>query len=123
MNKHFFLNKWMKKIPQTITGRVFGIVFLMAMVFGNAFGHTNKVFADQFDQYRSNFDAGSSISVVNSTGGTLSMPGDTTTFSINLSSGVAPEPSGAYTQAQLNIIDAAYGKVSGGGGTNPTLAV
>jgi hypothetical protein len=121
MNKHFFLNKWMKKLPQTITGRVFGIVFLMAMVFGNSFGHTKKVFADQFDQYRSNFDAGSSISIVNSTGGTLSMPGDTTTFSINLSSGVAPEPSGAYTQAQLDIIDAAYGKVSGGGGTNPTL--
>ncbi|MBP9780727.1 MAG: hypothetical protein KBC42_02265, partial [Candidatus Pacebacteria bacterium] len=103
----------MKKIPQTIIGRVFGIVFLMAMVFGNAFGHTNKVFADQFDQYRSNFDAGSSISVVNSTGGTLSMPGDTTTFSINLSSGVAPEPSGAYTAAQIAALDAAYALTSG----------
>ncbi|MDQ5962103.1 MAG: hypothetical protein QG669_496 [Patescibacteria group bacterium] len=30
----------MKKIPQTITGRVFGVVFLVAMVFGNAFTPT-----------------------------------------------------------------------------------
>ena len=40
MNKHFFLNKWMKKLPQTIAGRMFGIVFLGAMVFGNAFTPT-----------------------------------------------------------------------------------
>ena len=40
MNKHFFLNKWMKKLPQTLAGRMFGIVFLGAMVFGNAFTPT-----------------------------------------------------------------------------------
>lgn len=45
MNKHFFLNKWMKKLPQTIAGRMFGIVFLGAMVFGNAFTSTKYAFA------------------------------------------------------------------------------
>ncbi len=37
----------MKKIPQTLTGRVFGFVFFTLMIFGGFFGNTTSAFAQQ----------------------------------------------------------------------------
>ncbi|MBP6856726.1 MAG: hypothetical protein KBC49_03710 [Candidatus Pacebacteria bacterium] len=100
----------MKKIPQTITGRVFGIVFLTLLTVGASLANPISVEAEL--DYNTLFDTGSSVDFVSSTAGTANSPGETVNVRITLDTGLSKE-SGNYTQDEIAAIDEIYSYTSG----------
>lgn len=105
--------KKVQKFPQKWTGKVFFSMILGFFLIGTLSVAPHKAQASQYDAYRSNFDAGSSIEFLHSTSNATSATngqekGETVTFKITIVAGDSTDASAvgaAYAMvAHTNII-------------------